>query len=73
MGETQTHTINEAALKPAITEIKLHINQKLYQKGAITEEMYTRAKELILKCDNGRGTYGYLQNEKRTKQRQVNI
>jgi uncharacterized protein YqgQ len=30
-------------------EIKLHINKRLYEKGLITEEMYTRAKEIILK------------------------
>ena len=42
-------TVNEAALDLAIVEIKLRINQRLYQKGALTEEMYTRAKELILK------------------------
>ena len=30
-------------------EIKLHINKRLYEIGLITEEMYNRAKELILK------------------------
>ena len=30
-------------------EIKLHINKRLYELGLITEEMYTRAKEIILK------------------------
>ena len=48
-------TVNEAALKLAIIEIKLHVNQQLYQKGALTEEMYTKAKELILK-DGGKNT-----------------
>lgn len=28
-------------------KIKLHINQKLYEKGQITAEMYTKAKEMI--------------------------
>lgn len=42
-------TINEDAVKAAIIEIKLHINQKLYQKGVLTEEMYNKAKELILR------------------------
>lgn len=42
-------TINENALQTIIIEIKLHINQQLYQKGALTEEMYVKAKELILK------------------------
>lgn len=41
--------VNEAALEVAIIEIKLHVNLKLYQKGVLTEEMYTKAKELILK------------------------
>jgi hypothetical protein len=48
--------VNEVALKLVMIEVKLHINQKLYQKGAITEEMYTKAKELILK-DCGGVTY----------------
>jgi hypothetical protein len=42
-------TVNENAVKAAIIEIKLYINRKLYQKGALTEEMYNKAKELILK------------------------
>jgi len=46
---SNTPTVNENALKLVIIEIKLYINQKLYQKGALTEEMYTKAKELILK------------------------
>ena len=45
--------VNEAALKLALIEIKLHVNQKLYQNGALTEEMYTKAKELILKDSGG--------------------
>ena len=28
-------------------QIKLHINQNLYDAGHITEEMYTKAKEII--------------------------
>ena len=42
--------INEAALGNAVVEIKLFVNRRLYEKKAITEEMYTRAKELILKA-----------------------
>lgn len=45
------YQINEDALKEAIVEIKLHVNRKLYEKGAITEEMYVKAKDLILKSD----------------------
>lgn len=49
-------TVNEHALKSAIIEIKLFVNRRLYEKGALTEEMYMRAKELILK-DEGTSTY----------------
>jgi len=42
-------TVNIDALLDFETEIKLHINQKLFEKGAITQEMYTKAKDLILK------------------------
>lgn len=30
-------------------EVKLHINQRLYEEGIITEEMYYKAKEIIIK------------------------
>jgi len=43
--------VNDAAMKLLITEIKLHINHKLYHKGALTGEMYVRARDLILKQD----------------------
>ena len=42
-------TVDENAMESVTIEVKMHINQRLFQKGAITEEMYTRAKELILK------------------------
>lgn len=32
-----------------LLEIKLSINHNLFEKGYITEEMYTKAKELIIK------------------------
>lgn len=32
-----------------ILEVKLSINHSLFEKGYITEEMYTKAKELIIK------------------------
>jgi len=41
--------VNESAAKLVILEVKLDMNQKLYDKGLITEEMYNRAKELIIK------------------------
>lgn len=30
-------------------EIKLHINNRLYETGNITKEMYNKAKEIIYK------------------------
>ena len=41
--------VDEDALNRAVVEIKLCVNRRLFEKNAITEEMYTRAKELILK------------------------
>ncbi len=35
--------------KDFIKEIKLYINEKLYKKGSITEEMYIAAKDFILR------------------------
>jgi hypothetical protein len=32
-----------------LTEIKLSVNQRLFEQGYLTEEIYTKAKELILK------------------------
>ena len=58
MDTKSTMTVNESALELAIVEIKLHVNQKLFQKGALTEEMYTRAKDMILK-DAGSGGYAF--------------
>ena len=40
---------NTKAFKELEIEIKLHINKRLYAIGLITEEMYRRAKEIILK------------------------
>jgi hypothetical protein len=41
--------LNEEAVKNVIIEVKLHINQRLFEQGYITEEMYIKAKEIILK------------------------
>lgn len=41
--------VNEYAVKLVIIEVKLHVNQRLFEQGFITEEMYTKAKEIILK------------------------
>ena len=35
--------------KQLTIEIELHINERLFKKGAITEEMYVKAKAFILK------------------------
>ena len=32
-----------------LMEIKLSVNHRLFEKGYITEEMYVRAKEIIIK------------------------
>ena len=32
-----------------IIEIKLTVNKRLYEKGAITEDMYRKATDMILK------------------------
>jgi len=36
-------------MKDFTMEIKLSINHRLFEKGHITEEMYVKAKELIIK------------------------
>ncbi len=41
--------LDEAAVKLVMVEVKLHINQRLFEQGYITEEMYTKAKDIILK------------------------
>ena len=48
MKKNRNLIVNEAAVELAMIKIKLYINQKFYQSGALTEEMYTKAKELIL-------------------------
>lgn len=44
-----TLTISDPQRHEVDIEIKLHINQKLFEKGYITEEMYESAKIIILK------------------------
>jgi len=41
--------LDKEAVKLVIIEVKLHVNQSLFEQAYITEEMYTKAKELILK------------------------
>jgi len=41
--------LNEDALRLVIAEVKIHVNQRLFEQGYITEEMYTKAKGIILK------------------------
>ncbi len=43
-------TVNEEAMRLFEIQLKLTVNERLYQQGAITEEMYIKAKEIILKC-----------------------
>lgn len=42
----EAHTAEVCDVEVAI---KLFINEKLYRRGAITEEMYERAKPIILR------------------------
>ena len=41
--------INKEKMRRFEIELKLLVNQRLYEKAHITEEMYIRAKELIIK------------------------
>ena len=49
MEQVSAQNINETALTLAIIEVKLAVNRRLYERNAITEEMYLKAKELILR------------------------
>jgi len=40
---------NSEAMSALLIEIKLSINCRLFEQGHITEEMYSKAKELIIK------------------------
>jgi hypothetical protein len=42
-------TKQDKAMNSFLIEVKLSINHKLFEKGYITEEIYTKAKELIIK------------------------
>ena len=42
-------TLNPEAMKKVEIELKLHINKKLFEEGHITEEMYTKAKQIMQK------------------------
>ena len=46
---TRTVDLNRTAMDSVIIEIKLHINRKLFERGAITEEMFNKAKEIIIR------------------------
>ena len=41
-------TIYPEAMKEFELQVMLHINQRLYDKGLITEEMYKKVKNVIL-------------------------
>ena len=43
------NTEKSKAMNDLIIEIKLSINRRLFEKGNISEEMYIRAKEIIIK------------------------
>lgn len=47
--EQQEQAEKQKNMNTFIIEVKLSINHSLFEKGYITEEMYTKAKELIIK------------------------
>lgn len=47
--DLSTFTIDEKILKEILVQIKLNINESLYKDGHISEIMYEKAKELIIK------------------------
>ncbi len=46
-----TPTLRPEAIKVVEQELMLSINESLFLKGKITEEMYIRAKDLIIRVD----------------------
>ncbi|MCL2580222.1 MAG: hypothetical protein FWE32_09380 [Oscillospiraceae bacterium] len=40
---------DQNALSALLIEVKLSVNRRLFEKGRITEEMYIKAKERIIK------------------------
>jgi len=42
-------SVDDKAMNDFFIVIKLHINQKLFEKGYITEEMFIRAKDMIIR------------------------
>ncbi len=49
MNEIRNTNEIDNNLNSAKTELKLAVNHSLYTKGLITEEMYIKAKEMIIK------------------------
>lgn len=49
MIKQQEQTEKQKQKNAFLIEVKLSINHSLFEKGYITEEMYTKAKELIIK------------------------
>jgi len=41
--------VKNSAMDELVIEIKLSINHRLFEQGYITDEMYSKAKELIIK------------------------
>jgi len=54
VGQGLEQNINKTALNLALIEVKLAINRRLYEQKAITQEMYQKAQELIM-----RSTYSH--------------
>lgn len=49
MGKYEDTGQTDKAMNTFLMELKLSVNHKLFEQGHITEEMYTKAKELIIK------------------------
>lgn len=47
-----TLAISDEKRREIDMEVKLHINKQLFEKGYITEEMYQKANDMILKSCN---------------------
>ena len=50
MEDVLDYQINKDMVSLALIETKLSVNQMLYNQGAITEEMYIKTKEIVIKA-----------------------
>ncbi|MEG1687656.1 MAG: hypothetical protein RR185_08855 [Angelakisella sp.] len=55
MQDGTAYTYRPQAMQEVKLEIKLAVNERLYRMTLITEEMYTKAKNIILKEEEDNG------------------